>query len=354
MTEAIENQVERFAPGFRDTVVERVTKNAVQMEAVEPQPRRRGHLQRRGVGAADARPAGAAVEHLQDAGARDVPGVGGHPARALRCTASAATTPPGWPCARSSASAGSRRCARRCAEPSATAARRAVRHVRPWRPSRHGSVRRCLVSALGRVTVRRGAGSRAAGVPCRPGADDRPGQTGAGAVHRGTARLLRLDHPRSAGCGGRRAGLRPVARRLAAGRRLRHGAAVLAILRPLASPVDRAIWAWLAAAIDRARPGLRASSCAIVRHQEPMPVPVRRPTPAWLAMYVLMLAGLVELARRRVRPAVDVARARRRGRRPRRLRGRRRAALPDRPVAWPPRGRRVRWSSSTWPTPCWT
>ena len=32
MTEAIENQVERFAPGFRDTVVERVTKNAVQME----------------------------------------------------------------------------------------------------------------------------------------------------------------------------------------------------------------------------------------------------------------------------------------------------------------------------------
>ena len=41
MTEAIENQIERFAPGFRDTVVERVTKNAVQMEAVEPQPRRR-------------------------------------------------------------------------------------------------------------------------------------------------------------------------------------------------------------------------------------------------------------------------------------------------------------------------
>ena len=36
MTEAIENQVERFAPGFRDTVVERVTKNAVQMEAWNP------------------------------------------------------------------------------------------------------------------------------------------------------------------------------------------------------------------------------------------------------------------------------------------------------------------------------
>ena len=36
MTTAIENQIERFAPGFRDTVVERVTKNAVQMEAWNP------------------------------------------------------------------------------------------------------------------------------------------------------------------------------------------------------------------------------------------------------------------------------------------------------------------------------
>jgi phytoene dehydrogenase-like protein len=36
MTVAIENQIERFAPGFRDTVVERVTKNAVAMEAWNP------------------------------------------------------------------------------------------------------------------------------------------------------------------------------------------------------------------------------------------------------------------------------------------------------------------------------
>ena len=36
MTEAIENQIERFAPGFRDTVVERVTKNAVQMQEWNP------------------------------------------------------------------------------------------------------------------------------------------------------------------------------------------------------------------------------------------------------------------------------------------------------------------------------
>jgi phytoene dehydrogenase-like protein len=36
MTGPIEDQVERFAPGFRDTVVERVTKNAVAMEAWNP------------------------------------------------------------------------------------------------------------------------------------------------------------------------------------------------------------------------------------------------------------------------------------------------------------------------------
>jgi phytoene dehydrogenase-like protein len=36
MTEPIENQIERFAPGFRDTVVERVTKNAAQMEKWNP------------------------------------------------------------------------------------------------------------------------------------------------------------------------------------------------------------------------------------------------------------------------------------------------------------------------------
>src|SRR3954466_16115627 len=36
MTEAIERQVERFAPGFRDTIVERATKNAVQMEKWNP------------------------------------------------------------------------------------------------------------------------------------------------------------------------------------------------------------------------------------------------------------------------------------------------------------------------------
>jgi phytoene dehydrogenase-like protein len=36
MTGAIENQVERFAPGFKDTIVDRATKNAVAMEAWNP------------------------------------------------------------------------------------------------------------------------------------------------------------------------------------------------------------------------------------------------------------------------------------------------------------------------------
>jgi phytoene dehydrogenase-like protein len=36
MTRAIEAQIERFAPGFRDTILERVTKNAVQMEEWNP------------------------------------------------------------------------------------------------------------------------------------------------------------------------------------------------------------------------------------------------------------------------------------------------------------------------------
>src|ERR671920_105551 len=36
VTDAIEDQIERFAPGFKDTIVDRVTKNAVQMEAWNP------------------------------------------------------------------------------------------------------------------------------------------------------------------------------------------------------------------------------------------------------------------------------------------------------------------------------
>ena len=84
MTEAIESQVERFAPGLP-----RHRRRAGHEErrpdgAVEPQPRRRGHLQRRGVVHPDARAARAPVEHLQDAGPWDLPRVGRHPAGAGR------------------------------------------------------------------------------------------------------------------------------------------------------------------------------------------------------------------------------------------------------------------------------
>ena len=104
MTEAIEAQIERFAPGFRDTVVERATKNAVQMEQWNPNYLGGDISNGAGLAPADARPAGAAVEHLQDAGPRRIwPRRPPRPAR--RCTASAATTPPGSRCARCSASA---------------------------------------------------------------------------------------------------------------------------------------------------------------------------------------------------------------------------------------------------------
>jgi diguanylate cyclase (GGDEF)-like protein len=76
-------------------------------------------------------------------------------------------------------------------------------------------------------------------------------------------------------------------------------AAVLAILRPFASPVDRAVWAWLAAAVTARALGF-VLFLSYVRWQEPVPYPSVADA-AWLTMYALMLAGLVELARRRAR-----------------------------------------------------
>ena len=76
-------------------------------------------------------------------------------------------------------------------------------------------------------------------------------------------------------------------------------AAALALLRPFASRVDRAIWAWLAAAVTVRALGF-VLFLAFVRRQQPPPFPSVADA-AWLAMYVLMLAGLVELARRRTR-----------------------------------------------------
>ena len=111
MTEAIENQIERFAPGLPRHRRRARHQDRRRDGAVEPQLPRRRHLQRPGHAAADAGPAGAALEHLQDAGAGRLPRLGRDPARARPCTARAATTPRRWRCARCSASGRSRRCA---------------------------------------------------------------------------------------------------------------------------------------------------------------------------------------------------------------------------------------------------
>jgi hypothetical protein len=74
-------------------------------------------------------------------------------------------------------------------------------------------------------------------------------------------------------------------------------AALLALVRPISSPVDRGIWAWLAAAVAARAVGF-VVFLGYVRTQQPPSYPSEADA-AWLAMYVLMLAGLVELARRR-------------------------------------------------------
>jgi diguanylate cyclase len=74
-------------------------------------------------------------------------------------------------------------------------------------------------------------------------------------------------------------------------------AAAVAFLRPIASPVDRGIWMWLAAAVTARAAGF-VVFLGYVRSQQPPPYPSAADA-AWLAMYVLMLAGLVQLARRR-------------------------------------------------------
>ena len=129
MTGAIENQIERFAPGFRDTVVERATKTAVQMEQWNPsylggdisngQATLRQML---------ARPVPRWNTYKTPV-TRHVPRVGGHPARPAPCTASAATTPPGSRCARCSASARPRACAPPRTEAPHRSAESTCRHV---------------------------------------------------------------------------------------------------------------------------------------------------------------------------------------------------------------------------------
>jgi diguanylate cyclase (GGDEF)-like protein len=76
-------------------------------------------------------------------------------------------------------------------------------------------------------------------------------------------------------------------------------ATAVALIRPLTSRVDRAIWAWLAAALGARALGF-VLFLAVVRRERPLPYPSVADA-AWLAMYGPMLAGLVVLARRRLR-----------------------------------------------------
>ena len=80
MTDRIEAQIERFAPGFRDLVLARSVRTAADEEAHNPNYVG-GDI---GVGHADAaadRPApGAQVEPVPDAGPRRLPVLLGHPA----------------------------------------------------------------------------------------------------------------------------------------------------------------------------------------------------------------------------------------------------------------------------------
>ncbi len=107
MTEQIEAQVERFAPGFRDTILARATKTAPQMQDWNPN-NVGGDISNGEASLLQmlARPVprwntySTPMDHVFLASAATPPG--------RRCTACAATTRPGSPCGRSSASARSR------------------------------------------------------------------------------------------------------------------------------------------------------------------------------------------------------------------------------------------------------
>ena len=81
MTERIEAQIERFAPGFRDLILARVTTTARRHGAAQPELRRRRHQRRRGHAAPDHLPPAARWNPYRTA----LPGV-------YLCSAS---TPPG-------------------------------------------------------------------------------------------------------------------------------------------------------------------------------------------------------------------------------------------------------------------
>jgi diguanylate cyclase (GGDEF)-like protein len=76
-------------------------------------------------------------------------------------------------------------------------------------------------------------------------------------------------------------------------------AAVLAVLRAVLAAEDRVGWSWVAAALVARSLGF-VLWLTVVRPQRPVPVPSVADA-AWLAMYPLILVGVVLLARRRAR-----------------------------------------------------
>ena len=76
MTERMEAQIERFAPGFRDLVLARTVRTADRGGGAQPQSAGGRRQRRRGHAAPDDLPAGGAVEPLPDAGRGRVPLLG--------------------------------------------------------------------------------------------------------------------------------------------------------------------------------------------------------------------------------------------------------------------------------------
>ena len=84
MTERIEAQIERFAPGFRDLILGRCDLHRRGRGGAQPELRRRRHQRRRRHAAPDGLPAHGAVEPVPHRAQGRLPVLGRHPARRRR------------------------------------------------------------------------------------------------------------------------------------------------------------------------------------------------------------------------------------------------------------------------------
>ena len=277
MTEAIENQIERFAPGFRDTVVERYTKNAVADGGVEPQLPRRRHLQRPG--------------HPRQMLARPVPRWNTYKTPVRGVYLASAATPPGPGGARAV------RRQRRAGGP----ARGLRRPERAPRCARPGADARRLARTGSRVTVGRGAGWTR---PRLASARTAPVLLGLLVLEVGPSPSRPSRRPRrpastrcsTAGCRARRTSPPPRSARA-----------------PAADLVDRPpVWAARRRGARAAARWASWSSSRVVREQDPLPVPVGRRrrlagdvrrccSPAWSRWRAARFARAVDDARARRR-----------------------------------------------------